>query len=981
MSSSEDPTVSATPMASSETPTVFATPMASSEIPEVDSHNQNYPENPISGSATHNVSNSVETHTPVLDSEKQHHAEKPLAGNQTPPNVDQTFPTGSAQRYIADINGLVPTKTIHFHIVVRVMTIWKMIENKNKNVKSVELALIDAQGSKIQATIPARIMKDFQKYFLQEGCARKISRFDHCLNISGGYQCSKHEYKIVFRPDTIVQSVGYHDIPNHVFEFTPFAEITNFVANFDFCFDLLGHIIGYSDPIIDNGKKRISVELEDERADRLKVTLWDEHADKVYTMMTNNPDYPVVLIVQYVKCKKYYSKVLITTNLFNGRIFLNDMTIPDIYEYKFRVDQADIRSASIHKISMLSSISGYTNFDEFVRDAEMLTLAGIDDLEQPSGVVVFAKISGLAKEYDWSYIGCSNCNSKVVEIESSAKENLTGGKQRSAFGKGRKVDNEKPVGLAKRWMCKNHGPVSAVAAKLDVSDYNIRNNTSEISVARVTTDADVIRKYLDAVSDDQEIDPELSAEFCHNLTPLSESTAKTAVSCTDDNDMGAPGDETGDSPPPKKHASAQSGEESVKSQPNKRRLRSDLTANIGSRYLLELNPNVANRSVINTQYFRAINWPSEQKLSLVIDDNQKQWKFQIYTQEHALAGFEGLMWEEFHDFYFNHYECVNVILIYTGNQYFRVRVFNKEGYCISNHQNTVSSDTSKGEVDIINYIRSNSDQNTFNVVMTNDVINKGRLEIPWHIVRRLDIQDYQLLILYYDGEPIMSMVRASSGDFPHRFIVQGDLQYMMTLKRILTGIKLGFRINAQKAANKESLILEVLKQTLDKKRNRVLRPIRYVKSKVPIRLPRPDLLTAKISRYQRKNILYQRRFSLVINNHSPVISNRERPFSGKGSRLERKKHLDKKKGKVIHEEQHVTLGGIVISHSNNFTGNVFRNTFSPEIKSTASANQGFNSNSQLHKNVTKVKGTVYIPSLPFLFKCLLYLTVTQTELT
>ncbi|CAI9112652.1 OLC1v1013125C1 [Oldenlandia corymbosa var. corymbosa] len=350
-------------MASSETPTVFAMPMASSEIPDVDSHNQNYPENPISGSPTHNFANAVETDTPVLDSEKQHHAEKPLAGNQTPPNFDQTFPTGSAQRYIADINGLVPTKTIHFHIVVCVMTIWKMIEKKKKNVKSVELALIDAQGSKIQATIPARIIKDFQKYFLQEGCARKISRFDHCLNISGGYRCSKHEYKIVFRPDTLVQSVGYHDIPNHVFEFTPFAEITNFVANFDFCF-------------------------------------------------------------------------------------------------------------------------------------------GKDNIFQ---------------------------------------ENLTGGKQRSAFGK-----------------------------RLDVSDYNIRNNTSAISVARVTTDADVIRKYLDAVSNDQEIDPELSAEFCHNLTPLSESTAKTAVSCTDDNDMGTPGDETGDSPPPKKHASAQCGEESVKSQPNKR---------------------------------------------------------------------------------------------------------------------------------------------------------------------------------------------------------------------------------------------------------------------------------------------------------------------------------------------------------------------------------------------------------------------------
>ncbi|CAI9095219.1 OLC1v1031106C1 [Oldenlandia corymbosa var. corymbosa] len=264
-------------------------------------------------------------------------------------------------------------------------------------------------------------------------------------------------------------------------------------------------VVAQSDPIIDNGKKRISVELEDERANRLKVTLWDEHADRVYNMMTKNPDYPVVLIVQYVKCKK----ILL--------IFLNDVTIPD----------AEIRSASIQKISLLSSISGYTNFEEFVHDAEMLTLARIDDLEQASGVVVFAKISGLAKEYDWSYIGCSNCNSKVVEIESSAKENITGGI------KGYPDILDEIVG-------------KKCLFKLDVSDYNIRNNTSEISVARVTTDADVIRKYLDAVSDDQ-----------------------TIVSYTDDTDIGAPGDETGESPPPKKNAYAQCGEESVKSHPNK----------------------------------------------------------------------------------------------------------------------------------------------------------------------------------------------------------------------------------------------------------------------------------------------------------------------------------------------------------------------------------------------------------------------------
>ncbi|CAI9096010.1 OLC1v1032070C1 [Oldenlandia corymbosa var. corymbosa] len=91
------------------------------------------------------------------------------------PNDVQEVPEEAylaAQRYIVDINGLVPTKSIHFNIVVRVMTIWKMYDTQNKkDVKSLELSLIDAQGSKIQATMPARIMKDFVKYFKDEGFA------------------------------------------------------------------------------------------------------------------------------------------------------------------------------------------------------------------------------------------------------------------------------------------------------------------------------------------------------------------------------------------------------------------------------------------------------------------------------------------------------------------------------------------------------------------------------------------------------------------------------------------------------------------------------------------------------------------------------------------------------------------------------------------------------------------------------------------
>ncbi|CAI9089948.1 OLC1v1024604C1 [Oldenlandia corymbosa var. corymbosa] len=89
-----------------------------------------------------------------------------------PPATDASVPTAvdapvlATHRYIADINGLISTKSKHFQIVVCVMSMWKILDNtKKKEVKSPELCLIDAQGDKIQATIPVRFIKDFIDQF------------------------------------------------------------------------------------------------------------------------------------------------------------------------------------------------------------------------------------------------------------------------------------------------------------------------------------------------------------------------------------------------------------------------------------------------------------------------------------------------------------------------------------------------------------------------------------------------------------------------------------------------------------------------------------------------------------------------------------------------------------------------------------------------------------------------------------------------
>ncbi|CAI9112530.1 OLC1v1012989C1 [Oldenlandia corymbosa var. corymbosa] len=393
----------------------------------------------------------------------------------------------TAQRYIADINGLISTKSPHFKIVVRVMSIWKMyMKADQKEIKSLELIFID------------------------EGCLRQIACFDHALNIVGGYRCSKHEYKIVFEPNTIVDTVDDVvdlDIPNHVFEFTPFAEISNFIANFYFCFDVIGHVIGVSEAIIHGDKKRISVELEDERANRLKITLWNGNAYAISAMMADHLVMPVVLIVQYVKCKKWNSRASVTTNMYNGRIFLNDMSMPAISKYKMRLEDIEDKDTSVQLISILSNISGYNTYEDFVKDASMLTLSEIKELEEPCYVVTFAKITGLVKEFDWCYVGCRDCNKKVTEIGKETDTRFVGLPKSNQRGKGKKGTSEINGEGIKKFICSKHGPVFAVTQKFKIQAIVVDGSgsgreTVKCSVARVTTDAAIIKQYLQAVAED-----------------------------------------------------------------------------------------------------------------------------------------------------------------------------------------------------------------------------------------------------------------------------------------------------------------------------------------------------------------------------------------------------------------------------------------------------------------------------------------------
>ncbi|CAI9094869.1 OLC1v1030691C1 [Oldenlandia corymbosa var. corymbosa] len=105
-----------------------------------------------------------------------------------------------------------------------------------------------------------------------------------------------------------------------------------------------------------------------------------------------------------------------------------------------------------------------------------------------------------------------------------------------------------------------------------------------------------------------------------------------------------------------------------------------------------------------------------------------------------------------------------------------------------------------------------------------------------------------------------------------------------------------------------------------------------------LELPCPDPVIAKKSRIDRKELLDMKRNRSTI--HGEQMSEISVKLScGRSYRLKRKVFLDKRKGKVIPEKPVVTMGGIAIHGSSNFTFMYSTDTSSQPMKESICSNR------------------------------------------
>ncbi|KAJ9535597.1 hypothetical protein OSB04_un001264 [Centaurea solstitialis] len=230
-----------------------------------------------------------------------------------------------ALNFIHEIN----TQNDCLKIKVRIVRIWKQSF-------SLDMILMDEKGKKIQGTIKAKLIHNFER-FLAEGSIVVLSNFGVAEN-SGNYCIINHPCKLNFYHTTTVKKIEVFDGPVYGFGFVKFHDINNKKIGDEFAIDVIGGVVscGNMDVYDRNGKegKMINFEMQDLEGKVVNCTLWDNFAQELSTFVNaNKNDGCVIIIIQFARVRLWKGVPTIQNGLFGSKLFIND-NLKDIIDFK-----------------------------------------------------------------------------------------------------------------------------------------------------------------------------------------------------------------------------------------------------------------------------------------------------------------------------------------------------------------------------------------------------------------------------------------------------------------------------------------------------------------------------------------------------------------------------------------------------------------------------------------------------------------------
>ncbi|KAL8247359.1 hypothetical protein R6Q59_008575 [Mikania micrantha] len=271
----------------------------------------------------------------------------------------------------------VDVKSYHNIIRVRIISWWKLPSKNNADeTYSIEMIVVDEQGTRMHASCLSKYFSLFEKYFTHGSCL--IIKSPTFGPNTATFKYVDNRHKIGFYYNTKITQSDDLFGSFYGFSFTGFKSILDKTAREDVSIDVIGSVVRCFDRVKkagDNNYYRRSMELEDLENHCICVTLWDEYEKQFSDYLSKHPDVTTIVIVLQFGRLKWFGGKPYVSNAFNNvtRLFIND-DINEINSFKQSLLERPEKETSSSSRRTTSSLI-YSLRDEFLVNNDFCKVA------------------------------------------------------------------------------------------------------------------------------------------------------------------------------------------------------------------------------------------------------------------------------------------------------------------------------------------------------------------------------------------------------------------------------------------------------------------------------------------------------------------------------------------------------------------------------------------------------------------------------
>ncbi|XP_045791941.1 replication factor A protein 1-like [Trifolium pratense] len=303
----------------------------------------------------------------------------------------------------------------NWNFKAKIIRLWQVNDFNRPNMPfSVEMVLMDSDGSKIHATIKKTLIYKF-KHDVIEGKVYSFENIGVAAN-TGAYRTTHHPYKLNFQFGSIVQRLSNCDIVKSPFTFVPISEVVGGLYDTDFLVDVIGLLteIGQEREITNQNGSTTKLNVISLEADghKLQCTLFGPYVDELNTFVGAGDLNNHVVIVHLAKAKTFQDKIHIQ-NCMNCSVLIFNPNCEESKIFRASLNDSDENHSPL-TFTQLSNESAVTPLDEFLYNTPRATLQDLKDATKVSSHVVAATVKRTLNPDRYWYTACF-CGKAVIQ--------------------------------------------------------------------------------------------------------------------------------------------------------------------------------------------------------------------------------------------------------------------------------------------------------------------------------------------------------------------------------------------------------------------------------------------------------------------------------------------------------------------------------------------------------------------------------------